>query len=171
VSLVLQSGAMAEPGRIYLLDMGEPVSILSLARQLIRLAGLRPGQDVEIAIVGARPGERLHERLHDDAENIEPSRHPSIAYLNPRARWAWDDLLNTLATLRKSVDARDDAMVRHQLESMLRAGGVECELDHGSSAPVVAQHPGSARAAAIVRDLAEKRAERMDRPETGTRGR
>jgi len=163
VSLVLQSGAMAEPGRIYLLDMGEPVSILSLARQLIRLAGLRPGEDVEISIVGVRQGERLHERLHDDAENIEPSNHPSIAYLNPRARWEWEDLLNTLAALRKSVDARDDEMVRHQLESMLRAVGVECVLDHGPPASVaVDQHPGSPRVVAIVRDLAEKRAERSD---------
>jgi FlaA1/EpsC-like NDP-sugar epimerase len=168
VSLVLQSGAMAEPGRIYLLDMGEPVSILSLARQLIRLAGLRPGEDVKISIVGTRPGERLHERLHDDAESIEPSSHPSIASLNPKTPWRWDDLLDALATLRKSVDARDDAMVRHQLESMLRKGGVDCELDHGDVTVPVAQHPGSPRAAAIVRDLSEKRAERRSVPETET---
>lgn len=168
VSLVLQSGAMAEPGRIYLLDMGEPVSILSLARQLIRLAGLRPGEDVKISIVGTRPGERLHERLHDDAESIEPSTHPSIASLNPKTPWRWDDLLDALATLRKSVDARDDAMVRHQLESMLRKGGVDCELDHGEVILPVVQHPGSPRAAAIVRDLSEKRAERRSGPETET---
>lgn len=168
VSLVLQSGAMAEPGRIYLLDMGEPVSILSLARQLIRLAGLRPGEDVKISIVGTRPGERLHERLHDDAESIEPSSHPSIASLNPKTPWRWDDLLDALATLRKSVDARDDAMVRHQLESMLRKGGVDCELDHGDVTLPVTQHPGSPRAAAIVRDLSEKRAERRGVPETET---
>lgn len=169
VSLVLQSGAMAEPGQIYLLDMGEPVSILSLARQLIRLAGLRPGEDIEITITGTRQGERLHERLHDDAESIEPSRHPSIASLTPRTSWSWDDLLNALATLRKSVDARDDDMVRHQLESMLRAGGVECQLEHPTSVPDLHRHRGSDRAAAIVRDLAEKRAER--RPErTGETG-
>lgn len=167
VSLVLQSGAMAEPGRIYLLDMGEPVSILSLARQLIRLAGLRPGQDVEISIVGVRPGERLHERLHDDAENIEPSHHPSIAFLNPRARWEWDDLLNTLATLRKAVDARDDAMVRHQMELMLRSVGVECELDHGRAPLPVDQRAGSARVVSIVRDLAEKRADDASEPLAG----
>ena len=170
VSLVLQSGSMAEPGRIYLLDMGEPVSILGLARQLIRLAGLRPGEDVKIAIVGTRPGERLHERLHDDAESIEPSSHPSIASLNPKAPWHWDELLDTLATLRKSVDARDDAMVRHQLESMLRKGGVDCLLDHGDVNLPPPQHPGSPRAAAIVRDLSEKRAERttVPEPEAGT---
>ena len=160
VSLVLQSGAMAEPGSIYLLDMGEPVSILSLARQLIRLSGLRPGEDIELTIIGARPGERLHERLHDDAECIQPSSHPSIACLNPTTRWHWDDLLGTLATLRKSVDARDDEMVRHQLESMLRATGVDCRLDHVGTVPNVVQHPGSERSVAIVRDLAQVRANR-----------
>jgi FlaA1/EpsC-like NDP-sugar epimerase len=170
VSLVLQSGAMADPGRVYLLDMGEPVSILALARQLIRLAGLRPGEDVRISIVGTRPGERLHERLHDDAESIEPSDHPSISSLNPKIPWQWDELVEALASLRKSVDARDDAMVRHQLESMLRKGGVDCVLDHGETTIPVDQHPGSPRATAIVRDLSEKRAERQAPPasDTGT---
>ena len=132
VSLVLQSGAMAEDSRIYLLDMGEPVSILSLARQLIRLAGLRPGADIAIEITGTRPGERLHERLHDDAEEIGASPHDSIASLNPKTPWTWGELVDTLTTLRKSVDARDDDLVRDQLEAMLRHGGVVCELgqDH-----------------------------------------
>ena len=170
VSLVLQAGSMAEPGRVYLLDMGEPVSILALARQLIRLSGLRPGEDVRISIVGTRPGERLHERLHDDAETIEPSTHPSIASLNPKKPWSWDALMDSLATLRKSVDARDDAMVRHQLESMLRTGGVDCILDHGevTLGTEPQAHPGSPRVAAIVRDLAEKRAEREAGPSTDT---
>ncbi len=167
VSLVLQSGAMAEPGHIYLLDMGEPVSILALARQLVRLAGLRPDDDIKISIVGTRPGERLHERLHDDAEQIEPSSHPSISSLNPKTPWQWDELLDTLAALRKSVDARDDAMVRHQLESMLRTGGVDCLLDHGKVSVSSARRPGSPRAASIVRDLSEKRAERTNGPTSG----
>ena len=90
--------------------------------------------------------------------------------MNPKAPWHWDELLDTLATLRKSVDARDDAMVRHQLESMLRKGGVDCLLDHGDVNLPPPQHPGSPRAAAIVRDLSEKRAERttVPEPEAGT---
>ena len=63
VSLVLQAGALADGERIFLLDMGEPASILGLARQMIRLAGLRPDDDIPIQITGPRPGERLHERL------------------------------------------------------------------------------------------------------------
>ena len=65
VSLVLQSGAMADEGKVFLLDMGKPVSIIDLARQMIRLSGLRPDEDVAIEITGARAGERLHEQLHD----------------------------------------------------------------------------------------------------------
>lgn len=129
VSLVLQSGAMAvDAGRIFLLDMGEPVSILSLARQMIRLAGLRPGEDIDIEITGARPGERLHERLHDDAEVIEPAGHPSIAALLPRSTWDWDELTDTLAGLAECVDAGVDQSCSSQLESMLRRGGVDCRL-------------------------------------------
>ena len=127
-SLVLQSGAMASDGRIFLLDMGEPVSILSLANQMIRLAGFRPGEDIEVVITGTRPGERLHERLHDDAEVIEPSSHCSISSLNPKTPWEWEDLIKVLRQLKASVDARNDDQVRLQLEAMLRHGGVECDL-------------------------------------------
>ncbi len=128
VSLVLQSGAMATEGRVFLLDMGEPVSILALANQMIRLAGLRPGEDIAVEIVGVRPGERLHERLHDDAETVECAGHPSISALDPKATWEWDELLKQLAGLERAVGRRDDEQVRGRLEDLLRAGGVDCNL-------------------------------------------
>ena len=84
VSLVLQAGAMASQRKVFLLDMGEPVSIIDLARQMIRLAGLRPDHDIAIEIIGLRPGERLQERLHDDAEILRPGDHPSISGLEPK---------------------------------------------------------------------------------------
>ena len=129
VSLVLQSGAMADDSRVYLLDMGEPVPILSLAHQMIRLAGLRPGEDIDIEIVGVRPGERLHERLSDDAEVVGQSAHPSISALDPKATWDWDELMKRMSGLRKVVERRDDDQVRGQLEDLLQAGGVECVLE------------------------------------------
>lgn len=129
VSLVLQSGAVVTDGRVYLLDMGEPVSILALAHQMIRLAGLRPGEDIAVEVVGMRPGERLHERLHDDAEVVEPAEHPSISSLVPKARWEWDELLKHLTALRCAVDNHDDHQVRGRLEDLLRASGVECTLE------------------------------------------
>lgn len=132
VGLVLQSGAMATEGRIYLLDMGEPVPILGLANQMIRLAGLRPDDDIKIEITGLRPGERLHERLHDDAEVVHPSAHASISSLEPKTTWDWTELVKRLGDLRGAVEDCDDSQVRSQLEDLLRAGGVDCSLRVGA---------------------------------------
>lgn len=136
VSLVLQAGSMAvDDGRIYLLDMGDPVPILSLARQMIRLSGLRPDEDIEIRITGIRPGERLHERLHDDAEVVEPAGHPAISALDPKATWEWNDLAKQLEGLRSAVRQRDELQVRGRLEDMLRAGGVDVALRVADNRP------------------------------------
>ncbi|TMQ69048.1 MAG: polysaccharide biosynthesis protein [Candidatus Eisenbacteria bacterium] len=78
VRLVLQAGAMGRGGEVYLLDMGEPVRILDLARQLIRLAGMREGEDVEIVFTGLRPGEKLYEELHSASERTRITRHQRI---------------------------------------------------------------------------------------------
>jgi FlaA1/EpsC-like NDP-sugar epimerase len=77
VQLVLQAGAISEGGEIFVLDMGERVRIIDLARRLIRLAGLVPDRDIEIVEVGARPGERLTETLSIDP--LQPSSHPKIS--------------------------------------------------------------------------------------------
>jgi FlaA1/EpsC-like NDP-sugar epimerase len=66
VGLVLQAATLASRGHIYVLDMGDPVKIVDFAKDIIRLAGLTPGKDIEIKVVGARPGERLHEKLWGD---------------------------------------------------------------------------------------------------------
>ena len=84
VSLVPQAGAMADKRKVFELEMGQPVKIIELARQMIRLAGHRPDADIKIEIVGTRPGERLEEYLHDNAETVEPTWHPSIRSLTPK---------------------------------------------------------------------------------------
>ena len=78
VRLVLQAGAMGQGGEVFLLDMGEPVKIVDLARQLIRLAGLREGEDVDIVFTGLRAGEKLHEELHSHAEQARMTRRERI---------------------------------------------------------------------------------------------
>jgi FlaA1/EpsC-like NDP-sugar epimerase len=75
--LVLQAGAMGAGGEIYILDMGEPVRIIDLARDLITLSGLR-STDVEIKISGVRPGEKLHEELAVDHEHADKTKHPKV---------------------------------------------------------------------------------------------
>ena len=72
--LVIQAGAMGQGGEIFVLDMGEPVRIVDLAPDMIRLSGLRVGEDIEIEFTGLRPGEKLYEELHVAGETT--AAHP-----------------------------------------------------------------------------------------------
>jgi FlaA1/EpsC-like NDP-sugar epimerase len=78
VQLVLQASAMAEGSEVFVLDMGEPVRIMDLAHNMIRLAGRVPGKDIEVRITGLRPGEKLFEELQLDGENVFPTPHEKI---------------------------------------------------------------------------------------------
>ena len=70
VQLVVQAGAIGGRGGVFVLDMGEPVSILELARKMIRLSGKEPDRDIRIEVVGARPGEKLHEELWTEDDTL-----------------------------------------------------------------------------------------------------
>jgi FlaA1/EpsC-like NDP-sugar epimerase len=83
-SLVVQAGAIGGEGEIFVLDMGEPVRILDLARNMIRLSGKEPDRDVAIEFVGARPGEKLHEELWGPEEEVRPTSHPKIQRVKRR---------------------------------------------------------------------------------------
>ncbi len=78
VHLVLQSAAMGTGGEVFFLNMGQPVRILDLVEDLIRLSGLEPGRDIEIAFTGIRPGEKLIEELSDESMSFSPTSHPEI---------------------------------------------------------------------------------------------
>jgi FlaA1/EpsC-like NDP-sugar epimerase len=73
VQLVIRSGSLARGGETFVLDMGDPVSILDLAKDMIRFAQLQPGKDIAIEIIGRRPGEKLHEELFNTYERPEPT--------------------------------------------------------------------------------------------------
>ena len=78
VQLVLQAGAIGRGGEVFVLDMGEPVKVLDLATDLIRLSGLEVGSDIEIRFSGTRPGEKLYEELFFDSESAIPTDHPKV---------------------------------------------------------------------------------------------
>ena len=78
VSLVLQAGAYAKGGQIFVLDMGEPVRIYDLAYNLIKLSGLEPGVDIDIVCTGLRPGEKLYEELLIAGNNTEKTANDKI---------------------------------------------------------------------------------------------
>lgn len=99
--LVIQAGAMGQGGEIFVLDMGEPVRILDLARDMIRLSGLRVGEDIEIVVSGLRPGEKLYEELYSEKERHLPTKHEKImtAVGEPRSLLQVLHDINTLAEI------------------------------------------------------------------------
>ena len=116
VSLTLLASAMGDSGKgkIFVLDMGEPVRIVDLAEKMIRLAGKTPGRDIPIVFVGPRPGEKLSEQLVADGERLEPTDHPQIGscVLPPVDQAALDDFLHSLDGV---LAAGDDAQARDLL--------------------------------------------------------
>ncbi|MFH1717094.1 MAG: nucleoside-diphosphate sugar epimerase/dehydratase [Planctomycetota bacterium] len=98
--LVLQAATMGKGGEIFVLDMGEPVKIVDLAKELITLSGFKPGEDIEIAFTGPRPGEKLFEELSIEGEDMQRTRHPKISIWKnipidrDRLRSGIDELLN-----------------------------------------------------------------------------
>jgi FlaA1/EpsC-like NDP-sugar epimerase len=82
VALVIQAGAIGGRGRILVLDMGEPIRIIDLAHNMIRLSGKEPEVDIQISFIGSRPGEKIHEELFAEGETWKPTTHAKIVALD-----------------------------------------------------------------------------------------
>jgi FlaA1/EpsC-like NDP-sugar epimerase len=119
-SLVVQAGAIGGRGDVFVLDMGDPVRIIDLAMQMIRLSGKEPERDIHIEIVGARPGEKLHEELWGQGETAVPTAHPKIMRVSGPivdSRWLQDEL----AELERLVREGETLEAVSRLSAMMRA--------------------------------------------------
>ena len=119
-SLVLQAAAIPArggEGGVYVLDMGEPVKIDQLARQMIQLHGLRPDVDIAIDYVGLRPGEKLFEEIFYDAETVRPTGVDGVLCAHDDAP-AWAALDAPIAALMAAAAARDEAQVIARLQAL-----------------------------------------------------
>lgn len=115
--LVITAGALAKGGEIFVLDMGEPVRIYDLATNLIRLSGLRVGEDIEIVVTGLRPGEKLYEELNLDDEPMVPTANGAITVITG-ARPEVDTVDNRLSILWEAL-SEDDAALKKALQDVV----------------------------------------------------
>lgn len=115
VQLVIQAGAMASGGEIFVLDMGEPVKILNLAENLIKLSGFEPYKDIEIEFTGLRPGEKLYEELLMDSEGLRTTKNKRIFIGQPGAH-SIEDIENTLQVLFEAAQSHN----REQIKAVVR---------------------------------------------------
>jgi len=121
VQLVLQAALLSKGGDIFMLEMGEPVSILDLAKRMIELSGARIDVDIAIKLVGIRPGEKLQEDLREPEEQVLETEHPFIARLVPIA--APPERFETyVGQLTEATDAGDGKRVRELLFAIARVG-------------------------------------------------
>jgi FlaA1/EpsC-like NDP-sugar epimerase len=118
VQLVIQAGALGSSGEIFVLDMGEPVKMLDLANDLIKLSGLRPGEDIQIEIVGLRPGEKLFEELLTAEEGLSKTIYKKIFVGKPQP---YDNklLVRNLNVLFEAAKEDKEETVRSMLNEMI----------------------------------------------------
>ena len=117
VNLVLQCGAYAKGGEVFILDMGEPVKILDLAKKMIRLSGHVPGKDIEIKFTGLRPGEKLYEELLIDEENLIDTENKRIFV----AQMGRLDPVETIRKIKKLIDSAygETDQIREQIKELV----------------------------------------------------
>ena len=119
VSLVLQTGAMRDKGKLFLLDMGEPVKIVDLAKNLITLSGFEPEKDIEIIYTGLRPGEKLKEELLTEGEGIQKTDQGKIFITQPEGR-DWASLMKNIGTLGQYAGNNENDQIRRLLKELIQ---------------------------------------------------
>ncbi len=135
VSLVIQAGTFGGRGKIYMLDMGEEINILELAERMIRLRGLRPGQDIEVVFTGPRPGEKLREDLVADFERLEVTDHPKVMRLSADVQVTEPEITRLIGELEAGV-WDDPVELRRRIHLVARRYSLEPGEDEAEAATV-----------------------------------
>jgi len=126
VLLVLQAAAMGQGGEVFVLDMGKPVKILDIAKELIRFHGLEPDKDIPIVFTGPRPGEKLREEILTAEEGTEATKHKQIYIAKMSKTFSLEDLMSKLERLAKAIEAKAEG---DTIKEMLR------EIIYGAESP------------------------------------
>lgn len=119
VSLVLQAGSYASNGEVFVLDMGKPVKIADLAKDMITLSGYVPDQEIKIKYTGVRPGEKLFEELKLDSENFEETDHPKILKFMNNNTLNKEDTEELLRKIEKIVKEQNTALINEIIKKYL----------------------------------------------------
>jgi FlaA1/EpsC-like NDP-sugar epimerase len=119
VLLVLQAAALGQGGEVFVLDMGEPVSIWSLAHRMVELAGLRPDVDVPIVVTGPRPGEKLFEELLTAEEGTVATGHDRIRRARISRSYCYPDVLRAITGLETEAAGLGPADIKHRIAALV----------------------------------------------------
>ena len=116
--LVIQAGSIAKGGEIFVLDMGKPVKIVDLAKDLIRLSGFEPDKDIKIKFTGLRPGEKLYEEVLMDSENLDKTVHEKI-FVGKIETVNFENLLNQINELMEVSKEGDDEKIFEEMQKVV----------------------------------------------------
>lgn len=128
--LVLQAGALGRGGEVFVLDMGDPVKIVDLAREMIRLSGFEPNVDIKITFTGLRPGEKLYEELLTAEEGTSATNHKKIFIARSEAIVP-ENLEQGIALLQTSATRGDDQAIRRGLQALVKTYQYQSETQRG----------------------------------------
>jgi len=127
VHLVLQASTLSKGGENYILDMGQPVKILDLAEDLIRLSGLEPGKDIDIVFSGIRPGEKLSEDLWDQGFAYLPTSHPDIHQVDSEEVLSSDELASVVEQLLKLAREGEQDAIQELLSDTIPGASIKSQ--------------------------------------------
>jgi FlaA1/EpsC-like NDP-sugar epimerase len=117
--LVIQSGAIGKGGEVFILDMGEPVKIIELARDLIKLSGYKEGIDIDIEITGLRPGEKMYEEILLDTEDDMSTEHEKI-YISNLSNIEEKEVIDHINNLNRLVNTSDKSKIIEELKLIVK---------------------------------------------------